>query len=300
VDSRRLVSGAFKRNKSTLSFVVLISFVIIISSTAWHTLAFSDADFLGKPEVQGYENALDNVAVMDEWSRTQYYWSNNLSVAGMYAATTPGNFGFNTGIYSDYIIGESFAYWYHQEGATGLVAFSGSVFVHGLLELTAVFIITAASLRLAWNFWKWMGSTLVVFVGRGEGLSARSLPKKSSRLEREYRKRRGVIRQHLTDFLVLVLVGAFLIFLAAPVEAYVSPKVGGSFYLAPALGVVFLVFAGLWYTFLVARGFGAMRKDFKLIFGELKLGSKGKRRPSQFSFFILTVFFLLTMFRLMF
>jgi len=297
VAPREIVSGAFRRNSSALSFVVIVSFAVIIVSTTYNLLAFAPSDFLARPEAQEYENAVENIVVLDRWTRTLEYWSNNLGIAGAYAVTAPGNLGFNTGLYSDYSIGISFTYWYHQGGATELVSFSGSVFVHGLLEITGFYIIMAASMRLAWNFWKGMGHMMLLERSRGEFF--RFSPRIPKWAKRELRRHRMAIKQHLTDFLVLVLVGAFLVFLAAPIESYVSPKVGAAFYSVPALGTTFLAVVGIWYAAVVAKGLGALRRDFKSIWGDVKLVSKKRWSPSQISFFMLAAFLLLTLFRLM-
>ncbi|MDI6884169.1 MAG: hypothetical protein QMD00_03400, partial [Hadesarchaea archaeon] len=112
---------------------------------------------------------------------------------------------------------------------------------------------------------------------------------------REFRKHRRAIKLLLADFMVVVLVGAFLIFLAAPVESYVSPYVWASFYMVPALGAAFLIVVGLWYASVVAKGFRAMRGDLESVWGDVRLAFRRKWRPTQFSLLMLAIFSLLVL-----
>lgn len=260
-------------------------------------LAFSRMEFIERPEVQEYENALENVSEMDDWARTQYYWSNNLKVAGIYVIGTPTYFGFNSVVATNYMIGLSITYNYYLYGPRGMLAFPAMIFMHGLLEITGVYIIAAVSLRVAWNLWKGMGGLMTI---AGKEKSRWSL-KMTKREKREFQKHGGAIKLLLSDFITISVIGALFVFLAAPIEAYISPRVGGYvFFPEPALAVAFLAIVGLVYAYIAAKGFKAMRRDMKQVWKETKLAFRGKWRPTQLSFLIFMIFFAMILFIIIF
>jgi uncharacterized membrane protein SpoIIM required for sporulation len=292
----RAVFGAFRRNSSAISIVVIAAFVVMILSTMYYMLVFTPAQFAQKPEVQGYENAVQNVVKMDDWARTQYYWSNNLMVAGVCAIETPMYFGFNTAVATNYMIGMSITYnYYFLESENvlafpAMISFPAMIFIHGLLELTGIYIIAAVSLRMAWNFWRGLGGLVAITDKEGKNWSWKLA-------KREVIKHRGTIKMLLSDFVILFSIGFFLVFLAAPIEAYVSPSVGSIFLLAPAVAAFFLAAVGLFYALIVARGFNRMRGDLKFVWNEIRLGLKRKWRPAHLSLLIFIIFFALMLLR---
>ncbi|MEW6592690.1 MAG: stage II sporulation protein M [Candidatus Hadarchaeota archaeon] len=298
--SRKVLAGAFERNSSALSFVLTVFFVVFIFSLAYNMLAFTPSDFLQRPDVSSYENAVENVTALDKWTRTVFYWRNNLGVVGVYAVAAPANLGFNSGLIANYNLGISLAYWYHSLGGNAMLAFSGSIFVHGLLELTGAYLVIAASLRLAWNLWKGAGRILSMARKKGELFHWSVSFRPATWERREVKKHREVIKLNLTDFAVLVLVGTFLVFLAAPVESYISPTASTIFYSNPLLGAGFLMIVGLFYAAVAYKGFGRMRRDISYMWNDMKLAFRGKRRHSQFSILMLALFSVLMLVRLMF
>ena len=290
----KTVLGAFRRSSSAVSIVIIVGFVTMIISTAYHTLAFTPAEFIEKPEVQKYENELEKLPP-DEWTRTQYYWSNNLGVAGVYALWTPLYLGFNSVVANSYRIGMDLTYHYHQYGPEIMLAFSAMVFVHGLLELTGIYLIAAVSLRLAWNFWKGLGG-LARITNKEEKHRVWKLTKRE---KREILKHKHAIKMLLSDFAVLFVVGVFFVFLAAPIEAYVSPAVGYGFIFSPVAAAVFLVEVGLIYALIAALGFNRMRGDLKYVWNEVRLAFRRKWRPAQLSLLIFVIFSAVMLLRFM-
>jgi uncharacterized membrane protein SpoIIM required for sporulation len=287
----KTVSGAFGRSSSAISILVIVSFTATILSTVYYMLVLSPSSFKQEPEVQEYENALGNIVVMDEWARTKYYWSNNLMVAGACALETPTYFGFNTAVATNYLIGMSITYNYYRYGPESVLAFPAMIFIHGLLELTGIYIIAAVSLRIAWNFWRGLGGLAAITGKEGKNLSWKLT-------KREILKHRRTIKMLLFDFAILFSIGSFLIFLAAPIEAYVSPSIGSIFLAAPAVAAVFLVAVGLFYVFIAARGFNRMRGDLRSVWNETKFGFKRKWRPAHLSLLVFIIFFALMLLRI--
>ena len=290
----KTVLGAFRRSSSAVSIVIIVGFVTMIISTAYHTLAFTPAEFIEKPEAQEYKKAVESLPV-DKWTLTQYYWSHNLKVAGVYALGTPSYLGFNSEEANSYRIGMSLTYIYCRYGSETMLAFSAMVFVHGLLELTGIYLIAAVSLRLAWNFWKGLGG-LVRITDREEKHRVWKLTKRE---KREILKHRRTIGLLLSDFAVLFAVGVFFIFLAAPIEAYVSPAAGYGFIFSPVAAAVFLVEVGLIYALIVALSFSRMRGDLEYVWNEARLAFRRKWRPAQLSLLIFVIFFAVMLLRIM-
>lgn len=255
----------------------------MIVSTAYNMLAFAPTEFIEKPEVQEYENQLENISAADEWTRTQYYWSNNLKVVGVYAIGTPSYVGFNSTVANSYRIGMSLTYIRYRYGSESMLIFLAMVFVHGLLELTGIYLIAAVSLRAAWNFWKGLGSFASIMDKEGND-SLWELTKK------EIFKHRHAIKLLLLDFIVLFAIGSFLVFLAAPIEAYVSPAIGQIFWSAPVAAAVFLAAVGLFYALIFARGFNRMREDLKLVWNVSRLASKKRIIGVFVGIFVLLLF----------
>jgi len=283
---RRAVFGAFRRSSSAISIVVIVAFTVMILSTVYYMLAFTPPEFVQRPEVQKYENVVENVGGMSEPERTQFYWSNNLMVAGLCALGTPGYFGFNIVVATNYGNGMSITSYYYgfgPEGALAALAFLATIFVHGLLELTGIYIIAAVSLRAAWNLWRGWGGLLAITRKKRENLSWKLA-------RREILKHKHKIKLLLFDFAVLFAIGSFLVFLAAPIETYISPKIWLNFFQAPVVAAAFLVAVGLFYALIVARGFNRMRGDLKFVWNETGLAPKKRIIGIVVGIFILLLF----------
>jgi uncharacterized membrane protein SpoIIM required for sporulation len=229
--------------------------------------------------VKEYENAVENIGEMSEWDRTTNYWSRNLGVANLYVLGAPAYTGLQLKWWGSYISGINIAYWHHLGGANFLLAFFAMIFMHGILELTGIFIIAAATARLAWNFWKGLAHMMQTAQRSGSfwswGLSKRE--------RRELRKHKRRIKGFMLDFLILVLIGELLIFFAAPIEAYVSPWVFAAFYWQPWLALIWLAAIAFFYVsvfFVGLRGFKRMKRDAGMIYKDLKFALKGKWRAS--------------------
>lgn len=292
VNPKKAVFGALRRTSPELSLIVIVAFVVLLLSTAYFALAFTPAQFT--EESAEYENKLVEVSAMDEWTLTNYYWNNNLGIAGVFAAGTPAYFGFNSVVVNHHWMGMSVTYYYHLAGERGMAAATAGFFVHGLLELTGFYLIAAASLRVGWNIWKGLGHLVKMSLG-GKRMSW----KLTKWEKREILKHWRTIKLLLSDLFIILALGAFLIFLAGPVEAYVTPSIVGGFYTAPLLAGIFLVVVGLIYTLIVREGFRAMCDKIRLVRRELRLARKRKWRPAQLSLVMLLVFLLLMLVRVM-
>jgi len=290
----KTISGSFKRSSSAIGIVIVAAFATMILSTAYNMLAFTPAEFENRQDVQEYENAVKNVSTMDKWTRTQYYWSNNLKVAWISGLATPTYFGFNTVVSTNYSIGVALTYVHHTYGSTTALAFSAQIFVHGLLELTGFYIIAAVTLRAAWGLWKGLGR-LIEITGKG---GKRWTWRLTRREKREILKHRPAIELLVLDFITLLAIGAFFIFLAAPVEAYISPEMGSIFYSMPALAVAFLVLVGILYASIAAWSFNTVRRDLKYIWNDTRAAFKGRWRPAQLSLLIFMIFFVMMLVRI--
>lgn len=267
--------SAFRRNSSAISLLILASLILMALSTAYFALGFNRAQFENLSEVKEYDNLLSDVTAMDDWSRTKFYWSNNLGVAGLYAITFPFYMGPNSVLLTSYQIGLAIVYNYHIYGPAAMLVFAGVIFVHGVLELTGVFIIGAASLRFAWKFWSYIGRALKTGFGKIT------------------RKRKAAARQYLADYILMVALGSFMIFLAAPVEAYVSPYAGAIFFLSPLTALFFLGVVMLFYASIIIKGFKPMRRALASVLADVKAVRSGKWRPAHLSLLILLIFSLM-------
>lgn len=117
--------------------------------------------------------------------------------------------------------------------------------------------------------------------------------KKVRRLIKRYR---GRIKEILWDYLILISIGAILIFLAAPIEAYITPSIWATFRVVPLLPYTYLVAVALLYLaifFAQFRGWGMLKKDVKKIRTDIKALFKGEFVPAHLS---LSMFILFTMF----
>ncbi len=285
---------AFRRSSSAISLVIALGLLVMTLSTGYHIFAYESSEFLEQPGAQDYENAVENVTQMNEWARTKFYWSNNLRVAGFYILWTPTYSGFHSLTFNEYAIGMNFAYWYHAYGAETFLVFLSGVFFHGILELTGIFIVVAITLRVAWNFWKGMGHMMTITEKRKKwswGLS------KGER--REILKHKCKIKELLVDFLVLASFGAFLIFLAAPIEAYVSPSIMATFRGALPLAIAFLIVIAFLYFSIFVWGLKAMKRDIGMVYKNIKLAFKRKWRPTHLSLLMFVVLFLIMMIHLL-
>jgi len=287
----RKTLGAFRRNSSAISFVILVGFLAMMFSVGYHILAYDSSEFLQEPEAQEYENSVGEVVAMDEWERTKYYWSHNLRLAGLYVVMTPSYLSFHSSAFNGYSVGIATSYWYHVLGAdaNAALAFLAGIFVHGVLELTGVFIIAGATLRAAWNFWKGAGH-MAFMTGKNEKTWSWRL---SRRERKELRRYRGKVEGFLADFIILVGFGAFLIFLAGPIEVYVSPSVMAVFHTSPPLAVAFLVAIALLYISVFFLGFGGLRalgRDFRLMRRDIGDAFKLKWRSTHLSLLVFVAF----------
>ena len=287
----RRTFDAFWRNSSAISFVILVGFSVMMFSLGYHILAYDSSEFLQEPEVQEYENSVGEVVAMDEWERTKYYWSHNLRLAGIYVAMTPSYLSFHSSAFNGYSVGVATSYWYHvwEADANVALAFLAGIFVHGVLELTGAFIIAGATLRAAWNFWKGAGH-MAFRTGKNEKMWSWKL---SRRERKEFQKRRGTVKRFLADFIILVGFGAFLIFLAGPIEVYISPSMMGVFYTSPPLAVAFLAAIALLYIsvfFLLFGGLRALGRDFGLMRRDIGDAFKLRWRSSHLSLLMFVAF----------
>jgi len=225
--------------------------------------------------VQDYENRLENQLPQDEWTRTTFYWKNNLGVAGYRILTTVWYSGVSSEIVQAYVGGLVNTIRNYENT---MMPFRAAIEFHGILEMTGFFIITAITARLAWNIWKGLAFIM-------------SYHKNAKRLIKRYRNR---IKGLLEDYLILVSIGMLLIFLAAPIEAYISPLVWGVFDMALVLPCVFLTLVALFYItvfFVQFRGWEMIKKDAKKIRTDIKSLLQGKFVPAHLS---LSMFILFT------
>lgn len=204
---------------------------------------------------------------MDPWERVQYYWGNNLKAACISAAGSPFYYPLTTSIVTGYYAGIAITYVSHIYGGEVGLAFSAQIFVHGILELTGIYLIAAGGLRMAWLLWVLIGS-----------LSKR---RRSGPMIKR-------VKAASVDLLTLFLLGVAMIFIAAPLEAYVSPSAGGLFTAEPILSVLFLAGTVAFYSILVKPGMGRMAR----VAGETLRKLKTREFvPEHLSSFIL-IFFL--------
>jgi len=287
----RRIFQAFERTSSIICFVILLSVAVELACTAYYITTSQQSDFMTIGTVQNYENRVENQLPPDEWTRTTFYWQNNLSVAGDRILSTVWYRGVSLEIFQAYFNGLVNTVRNYENM---MVPFRAGVEMHGLLELTGFFIIAAITARLAWNFWKASGY-LILTSFQGSEIEKRGFKRKL----RKYRKR---IIELFGDFAILSSIGVLLIFLAAPIEAYISPYVIGGFYLLPVLAAIFLVIVALIYItvfFVGFRGWEMLKKDTKKIRTDIKLLLKGKFVPTHLSilmFIFFTTVTLLTIF----
>lgn len=291
MDIIRRAFGAFRRNSSAISLVILVGFLVMMFSLGYYILAYDSSKFLQEPEAQEYENSVGEVVAMGEWERTKYYWSHNLKLAGLYVATTPSYLSFHSSMFNGYSVGVATSYWYHvwEADANAALAFLAGIFVHGVLELTGAFIVAGATLRAAWNFWKGAGH-MAFMAGKNKKTWSWGL---SRRERKELRKYKGKVKEFLTEFIILIGFGAFLIFLAGPIEVYVSPSMMAVFYTSPPLAVTFLVAIALLYIsvfFLLFEGLRALGRDFRSMRKDIGDAFKLKWRSTHLSLLMFVAF----------
>jgi len=237
--------------------------------------------------VQSYENRVENQLPPDEWMRTTYYWKNNLGVAANRVLFTVWYSGISSEIVQAYVGGVVNTLRNYENT---MVPFRAAIEMHGLLELIGFFIITAITARLAWNFWKASGY-LILTSFQGSEIEKRGFKRKL----KKYRKR---IIELLGDFAILSSIAVLLIFLAAPIEAYVSPGVWGYFdrFVVPAY--IFLVFVALFYIsifFVRFRGWEMLKKDANKLRGDIKSAFRGKWVPAHLSLLMFIFFITITL-----
>lgn len=259
-----------------------------LTCTAYYIATSKQSDFMAMGSVQSYKNSIENqITPADEWTRTTFYWKNNLSVAGYHILTTVWYRGISLQITQAYVGGLVNTFWNYQNT---MLPFRAAIEMHGLLELTGFFIITAITAHLAWNFWKASGY-LILTAFRGSNIEKRDF-------KRKLRKHRKRITELFGDFAILSSIGVLLIFLAAPIEAYISPYVWGGFDQLPVLAGIFLVIVALLYIavfFVGFRGWKMLKKDTKKIRTDIKLLLKGKFVPTHLSLLMFIIFTAVTL-----
>ncbi len=290
MDIARRTFDAFRRNSSAITFVILVGFLVMMFSMGHHILAYDSPEFLQEPEAQEYENSVGEVGAMDEWARTKFYWSHNLGFVSLLVATTPSYLSFHTSVSTGYSIGIATSYWYHIWGANtnAALSFLAGIFVHGVLELAGAFIIAGATLRAAWKFWKGAGHMTSVTRKNWKMWSWRL-----RRERKELRKYKDKVEEFLADFIILFGLGTFLIFLAGPIEAYISPSAIAVFYTIPPLAVAFLLAIALFYISVFFFWFGglrAMRRDFGSVHKDIGDAFKLKWRSTHLSLLMFVTF----------
>lgn len=273
---KRAFTGALSRNSPAISFITLSFLIIMFLSTVYFLLAFNREQFINLPEVKEYDNLLENVTAMDEWSRTRFYWTNNLRVAGLYVTMFPIYTGTASILLTGHQMGIALVYNYHLYGPIVLMTFMAVIFLHGTLELTGAFIIGAASLRLGWKLWNYLGQALAVGSWKIT------------------RRGKAVARKYLFDYIILVALGLTLIVVAAPIEAYVSPSASVLFLISPLLAIFFLAVSMFFFVSIIRAGFSPMLQTISSVLKDAKELASGKWRPSQLSLLTFIVFFLLT------
>ncbi len=284
---------AFRRSSSAISFVIALSLLVMTLSTGYHIFAYNSSEFLEQSDVQEYENAIATVSQMDEWTLTNFYWSNNLRIVGFYIVGIPSYFSFDSLMFNEYTIGINLAYWYHAYGAVVFLMFLSGLFLHGVLELTGIFIVVAITLRVAWSFWKGIGHLMTSTRNNNR------FRKLLNSTTQEIRKSESEVKELLVDFLVLTSFGAFLIFLAAPIEAYISPAFMGAFVGVLPLAITFLAIIAFFYLSIFIWGLGTMKRDIREVYDDIKLAFERKWRPTHLSLLIFVIFFSIMMLSLL-
>ncbi|MEM3452312.1 MAG: stage II sporulation protein M [Candidatus Hadarchaeum sp.] len=250
-------------------------------STAYFLLSFDREQFINLPEVKKYDSLLENVMVMDEWSRTKFYWTNNLKVISIYVTAFPIYTGTASILMTSHQIGLALVYNYHLHGPIVLLTFMAVIFLHGTLELTGAFIVGAASLRLGWKLWSYLGKVLAA--------GSWKITKRG----------KAVAKKYLVDYIILVALGLTLIIMAAPVEAYLSPSASVLFLVSPLVAIFFLVVAMFFFVSIIRAGFNPMLQKISLVMKEAKELASGRWRSNQLSLLTFIVLFLLTWFGLL-
>lgn len=263
--------GAFSRNSPILSLVILVSLGVILTSTIYNLTAFTPSQFENLPATENYKQNIQGVVALDEWTRTQFYWRNNLSLAASYAVWFPTYSGFVGNVANGNAVGVAIAHYNAIGGSRYALAFTAEIFVHGLLELTGIFLITTSTSRLAWKFWTWTGEAAR---RSKKGWTLEKI------LEKDLRNKKS-IRQEILDFLTLFGFALILIIIAAPIESYISPEFVLLFFFEPVLAVLFIGATVAFYLAIAKIGFRKMLRELNEVWGEISLAIHGKFRMSQ-------------------
>ncbi len=88
-----------------------------------------------------------------------------------------------------------------------------------------------------------------------------------------------------------------LIFIAAPIEAYLSPEFVLLFFFEPLLAVLFIGATVAFYLAIAKRGFRKMFGKMKEVWGEISLAIHGKFRTSQLPVLMFIIMFSIFMVR---
>jgi hypothetical protein len=208
----------------------------------------------------------------------------------LYAALFPTYLSLASDMANSYAIGIPIAYYNAEGGWRYALAFSAELFVHGILELTGIFIITAATFRLAWKFWSGIGHI---------GVLSLEEPTWGMVWKKVLRRKRK-IKLEVSDFSILFVVGMLMIFWAGPVESYISPVAVAVFLAEPLVAVLFLGVVAYFYLSLASLGFRRMLQNLRGVWGDVRLGLSGKFRPSQVPVLMLAVLLSALLLRLVF
>ncbi|MEM2878199.1 MAG: stage II sporulation protein M [Candidatus Hadarchaeales archaeon] len=271
---------SFRRSLPSISSVVLISALTMLLSTAYYMTAISPSDFSELPKTREYENMARAVTRMDPWTRTQQYWANNITAGVAGGIGSLVYTGLNITVSTSHFTGIAVTYVSHRYGGEAALAFLAQIYLHGLLELTGLYLIAAGGLRLAWNVWIFAAEATLKY-GSGKPRKKNEPPAHTK------------LRTPLVDFFVLFLLGIFMIFLAAPIEAYVSSE-ASIFYEQPATAIGFLIMVGAIYGSIVALGLKGVKNQTEKTVRYLR--SK-KFSPVHVAFVVLLIFFGLGIFR---
>ncbi len=272
---KRDFKEAFQRNSMAISLVIIVSLAVMALSTVYFLTAYGSEQFESLPAVKQYDNTLAGTVALDEWSRMKFYWSNNLGVAGLCAATFPTYLAPNSVIFNMHYVGMALVYNYHTYGPAAMLVFAGIIFVHGALELTGFFIIGAASLRLGWKSWGYLGGALKKGFGKVT------------------KRKEAAARRYLKDYVAMVALGAAMIFLAAPIETYISPYVGALFLLVPWLALAYLGVVLFFYYTIIRQGFTPVRRELGSARAKARGLFSGKWQPGVLPLLTLILFSLM-------
>ncbi len=184
---------SFKRNSWLIGLVILISLAIYFTGLIHYSTNFNQEQFANMEETEEYENRVDTTMRKDEFDRTLYYWGNNLKLGAYHLIPIMGvNFLF----ISEYNSSWASAYQYQFGGIDYLFGFLGGTFAHRIPESIGFFLLAALSLYIL------------------KGAVTKEI----------------ITKTFWKDYLTLASIGFLLIFIAGPIESYISPHLLSIFY----------------------------------------------------------------------